>query len=596
MLARDWVIEAFVLVVAAHVVVYTVPLLDPDTLDWFGSTPFMVPYVLLALVAAFDGLSALGDAPERRFWSWIGTGCGVWLATLVVVSVVRLEEWSIAYDVVSDAAYMFFYVPILMAIELRPHVVDLDGRFTLERNLRWMGLAVVLLGWFTYFVLVPLLVDQGLYGTALPSTLLFLTIDLIMLLRFATYAWAAGRGRWRRLYGALAVASAALVFCDTLDALTAAGLLFLQNGRLTDLLWTVAPASFVVAFRLSRIPAPAGPPPTTASPHLLRSLDPVRVGSLLMAGAFTFPAGHFALHVLSDHSRAIELAQHAVALATMTILGGLAVIAYRRLEQQRSGHERDRVALEERLRQAQKLEAVGRVAGAVSHELGDALRAVALHVGRAVDQLGALHPISEALLRAQDAARRAATFAGNLHVVSRRQPAAPQAVDLNDAIRTTAATIRETAGARISVDLELAPDAGHVLVGLDAFHTVLTTLVMNASDAMPDGGTLLIETGCVVMEPDRAFAQALRPGRYGRLLVADTGAGIPSHVMGHLFEPFFTTKDRSGGVGLGLAMAYALVTQHGGHIGVRSEPGRGAEFEILLPAVDPAGAPARGRA
>ncbi|MEW5982340.1 MAG: ATP-binding protein [Acidobacteriota bacterium] len=592
-LAHDWVVQAFAAVLLAQIGVYTVPLVDAATLHWVGSTAYLMPYVLLAVVAAFEGLGAVRDRAERRFWSWMGGGCVIWLATLSGVAIINVKGWTPPLDLASDGAYMLFYVVLMAAVELRPDVVDLEGRFVLERNLRWAGLAVLVVGWFAYFVIVPLVVDPRFYETTRPSSLYFVTLDVIMLVRFSMLARGAGPARWRLLYAGLGVATAALLACDALDALAAGGVVRFPNGRLTDLFWLSAPAAFVAAFRLSRAPIPSGLAPSVASPDLLRSLDPVRVGGLLVAGAFTFPAAHFVLQLIVNLNPAIDRALHGVVLAAMSILGALAIVAYRRLERHRTGHERSRAALEDRLRQAHKLEAVGRVTGAVSHELGNALNAVALHVDRAVEELGTEHPAASELLKAQDASKRAATFTRDLLVVSRKRPVVPRPLNLNATLRAAESTIRDTVGSRVAVDLQLSPDAGHVLMGLDAFQAVLTTLVMNARDAMPEGGALHIETGRVILEPDRAFVQALRPGRYGRFLVADTGAGIPSHVMGHLFEPFFTTKDRTGGSGLGLAMAYSLVTQHGGQITARSEDMRGAEFEILLPAADPPAAEAR---
>ena len=244
---------------------------------------------------------------------------------------------------------------------------------------------------------------------------------------------------------------------------------------------------------------------------------------------------------------------------------------------------------EERLRHAERMESVGRLAGGIAHEANNqmtvVLGAAAFLLRRARDDGD-----REDLEHIRRAAERTAAITQQLLAFSRRQVLQPQVVDLNAVIRTLEPIVRRAVGESCRVVLELAPDLGRVTADPGQLDQVLLNLTLNARDAMPAGGVLTIGTANVELDDATAAARpadAVPPGPYARLTVSDTGEGMPPSTLRHLFEPFFTTKPVGQGTGLGLSTVYGIVKQSGGLVTVRSEPGRGTAFEIYLPLVEP---------
>ena len=244
----------------------------------------------------------------------------------------------------------------------------------------------------------------------------------------------------------------------------------------------------------------------------------------------------------------------------------------------------DRVNLERQLRRVQKMEALGQLAGGVAHDFNNMLTVIESYSAmllsdRLVDD-DARGDVEEIL----GAARRAASLTRQLLAFSRQQVMQPRVLNINDAIDDVERMLRRLIDANIEFRTKLAPGLHTVKADPTQIEQVLMNLVVNARDAMPDGGTITIETANVVL--DASFAQrspAPKPGPYVMLAVSDTGTGIPTHVIDRIFEPFFTTKDVGRGTGLGLATVQGIVEQSGGHIWVYSEPHQGTTFKVYLP-------------
>jgi PAS domain S-box-containing protein len=244
----------------------------------------------------------------------------------------------------------------------------------------------------------------------------------------------------------------------------------------------------------------------------------------------------------------------------------------------------DRRQLEEQLRQAQKMEAVGQLAGGMAHDFNNIMTAVQLH---AEFLLEALHPSDPRRRDAEEVARavsRAAGLTRQLLAFSRKQLLSPRFLDLNETVRETVKMLRRLIGEHIAISTSLAPDLWRVHADAGQLEQVLLNLALNARDAMPQGGRLAIATENLVIGDERsACMKALAPGDYVRLSVKDTGIGMDAATRARVFEPFFTTKRVGEGTGLGLAMVYGIVKQSGGSIWVESTPGEGATFHICLP-------------
>ena len=239
---------------------------------------------------------------------------------------------------------------------------------------------------------------------------------------------------------------------------------------------------------------------------------------------------------------------------------------------------------EEQLRQAQKMEAVGQLAGGVAHDFNNILTAVLGNLSLILDDPAVAPLVRQRAEQIQLAAERAANLTRQLFAFGRRQLVAPRVEYLCVVLLETLKLLRLSAGGRVRIELDLLPEPCPVMVDRGQVEQVLLNLVINARDAMPDGGTITIATRKV--ELDEAGARDTAPFRAGRhvlLAVSDTGEGMDVATQARIFEPFFTTKDRGRGTGLGLAIAYAIVQQSGGSIHVRSAPGQGATFDIYLP-------------
>ncbi len=230
---------------------------------------------------------------------------------------------------------------------------------------------------------------------------------------------------------------------------------------------------------------------------------------------------------------------------------------------------------EEQLRQALKMEAVGRLAGGVAHDFNNLLTSVLGHTDLAIKRVASSDPLHDDLVEIMAAGTRAAALTQQLLAFSRKQVLEPKIVDLNATVSGIARMLRRTIGEDIELITRLDPELGSVRADPVQMEQVILNLAVNARDAMPLGGQLLIET-CNLELPSSQMV---------RVMVTDTGVGMSEEVRAHLFEPFFTTKEVGKGTGLGLATAYGIVQQSGGTISVTSAPGRGTTFLVDLPRV-----------
>ena len=236
-----------------------------------------------------------------------------------------------------------------------------------------------------------------------------------------------------------------------------------------------------------------------------------------------------------------------------------------------------------RLRQASKMEAVGRLAGGVAHDFNNLLTAILGYTNLVLDELGPDHPSRPDVEQILHAAESAASLTRQLLAFSRRQLLQPQILDLNEIVLRMESLLRRMIGEHIALETGLAASAP-INADQGQLEQVLMNLAINARDAMQSGGQLVISTRDVVVGTELTKAhRGLMPGDYVVLEVRDTGSGMDEHVLANLFEPFFTTKKRGEGTGLGLATVYGIIKQSGGYIAVRSQPGAGSIFTIYLP-------------
>jgi PAS domain S-box-containing protein len=246
----------------------------------------------------------------------------------------------------------------------------------------------------------------------------------------------------------------------------------------------------------------------------------------------------------------------------------------------------ERKALEEQLRQAQKMEAVGTLAGGIAHDFNNLLTVISGYSQILTEKHARDAQSSHSVEQISQAADRATSLTRQLLAFSRRQILQPRAVNLNSLARNVEKMLQPLLGERIQIVVHADPELGTVRADPGQLEHILMNLAVNARDAMPRGGTLTIATANAHLGEEFARVHpGASPGPYVQLSVTDDGVGMDAHALAHLFEPFFTTKEPGKGTGLGLSMVYGIVKQSGGYITVESEPGRGATFRIYLPRV-----------
>src|SRR5471030_1894011 len=246
-----------------------------------------------------------------------------------------------------------------------------------------------------------------------------------------------------------------------------------------------------------------------------------------------------------------------------------------------------RHAAEDQLRQAQKMEGVGQLTGGIAHDFNNILFVILANTDALLEEENFSPDVAERLGQIDKAVQRASDLTRQLLAFSRKQPLRPQQTDLNDLVNETGTLLRRALGAQIEIEAVLAENLSVVSVDRSQFETALVNLCINARDAMPGGGRLLIETHNVTLDAEYI---AVNPddivGDYAVLTITDTGGGIAPEMLDKVFEPFFTTKEVGKGTGLGLSMVYGFIKQSKGHIRIYSELGIGTSIKLYLPRIE----------
>jgi PAS domain S-box-containing protein len=246
----------------------------------------------------------------------------------------------------------------------------------------------------------------------------------------------------------------------------------------------------------------------------------------------------------------------------------------------------DRRQLEEQLRQAQKMDAVGRLAGGVAHDFNNLLMVINGYTEVLLEQLDKSSPMHHKVQSIQQAADRAATLTRQLLAFSRKQLLELKVIDVNTVIGDMERLLRPLIGENIELVTRLSTQTGHTRADAGQLEQVIMNLVVNAKDAMPEGGKLTVQSSDVTVRQNFSEHRFIQPGRYAVISVADTGHGMDTETQSRIFEPFFTTKEKGKGTGLGLSTVYGIVKQSSGYVFAESELGAGTTFYVYLPRVE----------
>ncbi len=246
--------------------------------------------------------------------------------------------------------------------------------------------------------------------------------------------------------------------------------------------------------------------------------------------------------------------------------------------------EAEKAKLESQLQQAQKMESVGRLAGGVAHDYNNMLGVILGHTELALEQVLPSQPLYDDLIEIQKAAQRSADLTRQLLAFARKQPVAPQMLNLNESLSVMARMLQRLIGEAIRIDWKPGNDLWSIQIDPSQIDQIMANLAINARDAIQGVGVLTIETANVTLSEEYCVTHKnFRPGDYVLLTVGDTGSGMNEETLQHIFEPFFTTKEIGKGTGLGLSTVYGIIRQNSGHITVESRPGMGTAFRIYLP-------------
>ncbi|MCA6115710.1 PAS domain S-box protein [Bradyrhizobium sp. WSM 1738] len=260
----------------------------------------------------------------------------------------------------------------------------------------------------------------------------------------------------------------------------------------------------------------------------------------------------------------------------------------------------DKIAAEDRIRQAEKMEAMGQLTGGIAHDFNNILTVITGTIEILADAVKGEPQLAAITRMIDEAASRGADLTQHLLAFARKQPLDPKVTDVNMLIIDTAKLLQRTLGEHVEIESVFEDETCPAIVDPNQLATAILNLALNARDAMPDGGKLIIETGFVMLDDNYARMHSdVRPGRYAMIAVSDTGTGIPAAILDKVFNPFFTSKGPGKGTGLGLSMVYGFIKQSAGHVMIYSEEGHGTTIKMYLPpaigalpATEPALAPA----
>lgn len=576
-----------ILLAAAYLLLYSLPFLTPAQMRAFSVHWAEPPLLVLVVAALLRGMSGVAHREERRFWALLAVCFGLWLAGTVSSSLtayVAAEQWI---DLAADSAFLLSALACLLAIDQRPHQQSGWSARDATYIFSTLGTAAFVLALVLYFFVVPYVIQGQYTCDVVPTHLLILALDALITVRFLHMAWACRDGWWRPAYALLGCAAALWMVTDWMEWAVEHHRLELAYGQAWDVLWYV-PFFVFVLLRRSRAVRERSPAPrrSRGAPGGVAE-GPLATPVLLLIYALLFPVIHLSLGVLQMLPPEGNSWREFLVLYTLLGFVGMALSQHWLLV--RRNRELDSavsvLVSKEQVQEAQKMEAVGRLAGGVAHDFNNLLMVVQLNCSLVKARLASDDQLHARLNEVAAAAERASRLTRQLLAFSRSQVLDRRVLDLGKTVREIEVMLQRALGERVRIAIRF--EGGPLSVSADPnqIMQILLNLAVNAREAMPFSGRLTIGVGREVLSaPDTGTLPPAKPGSYVVLSVSDDGPGMDEQTRARIFEPFFSGKQ--GGVGLGLATVYAIVVQSEGFIRVSSAPGEGTTFRIYFPEVE----------
>jgi signal transduction histidine kinase/ActR/RegA family two-component response regulator len=522
--------------------------------------PFVgAPFLLLPPVAILVGLYLFRPARQNA-WSLMGLGLGAIATASLTFTYAGATRIPIPHPSPVDAVLLGGIVLLIAGFA---RLIGGRGRID-SQSVIDIAIVVVAFALVAWFVIIDPVADQALSLANITVVLVYPSLILILLTVALRLLLGPGR-RSASFWFAIGAILATLVSNLALAVLTSRG--EFASGDPWGVGWLLAGLAWAGA---ALHPSMVGLTESAPNPGPVR-VRPARILAMA-AAALLAPA------ILLLDRDAGDVDRLVIGLAAAVLIGLVIARLWRALSEL-DRNLRDRELLEQQLVQAQRLEAIGRLAGGVAHDFNNLLMAIDAYVSLALRDLPTSHPVASDLGEAREAVRRGAGLTRQLLAFGRRQALDPALVDLDSVVDGLLAMLRRLLPSNIELVRSAGPRSKTVSADVHQLEQVILNLVLNARDAMPDGGRLSLETS----------SADLPPGAEGHgtvlLSVRDEGVGMAPETLDRIFEPFFTTKGVGKGTGLGLATVYGVVKQSGGDIAVKSQPRRGTTFTVSLPFV-----------
>ena len=520
----------------------------------------------------------------RTFWMLLALAFAAYgFANCIWTYYENFLHADVPFSPISQFLYLCYDAPLVMALFLREGE-DPSG-LDWTRSLDFVQMLMVAFLIYYDFLFLRAL-HRGIHSLELMEQ------GMTTVLNFALAGAFIARSRWGRTPLVRSLCRRASIYVVAYALAAAIGdyaLTFIHttSGAWTSLAWTVpfiigaiAAAGYEPSVEPSKPPAQAWNQHRFLLKNIGLAMMPLTVWALALRAA--------------DHDHIV--AYGAVIVSLGCYGAHLTISQYRNqhaVEALRASEERYRLLFKQLL-QAEKMQAIGRLAGGVAHDFNNVLTVI---MGYAQQLLDNRTPSAEAVHRSAGhiltAGERAASLTRQLLAFGRKQLLQPSVLNLNVVLVDLDKMLRRLISENVEIVTRPGPKLGSVKADVGQVEQVILNLVINARDAMPEGGTLTLETANAELDQNYARDHAgVRSGSYVMLAVSDSGVGMDAEVQAHIFEPFFTTKEAGKGSGMGLATVYGIVQQSGGHIWVYSEPGRGSTFKLYLPRVEDSAEPA----